>query len=129
MTRDSTSGRDMTNGVDVKKTTVRWHGGTYSAPIKRVHTKTGDLMVMCYERMQDKFYYFVIPNNLFQWIGPKSNIEIPFKHDGRPRYHNNCNVNWWNYKVDSFETMVTAQLSQQVDHRPSAQISSVTMVG
>lgn len=108
--RDSSHGKDFKNGDDVKKTTVRTscRGQRYSANVSRVHTKVGDIRVMCYERIQDKFYYFIFPNASFQHIPSSSNIEIPFESDGTPRRFPKSSLakmNWWNYEVDSFEEM------------------------
>lgn len=111
LNRNSVHGEDFIDGTDAKKSTVRWmgYGNTYSAPIHRVHTKNGALRVMVYERLQDKFYYFVIPHHAFQHITDGSNIEIPFELDGTPRRVPKRKViqNWWEYEVKSFKKMAT----------------------
>ena len=108
--RDSAHGKDFKNGDDVKKASVRTfnHGMSYAANVSQVHTKVGRLRVMCYERKQDKFYYFIIPNHAFQHISSTSNIDIPFELDGTPRRvpkRKKRYANWWDYEVESFEKM------------------------
>lgn len=102
----STDASDLSNGDDVKLSTVRTsgYGKAYSAPITNIKGKTGNLRVQVYERKQNKFYYFVIPNSAYRNIPPKSNIEIPFHLNGIPKRIpvRVVNVNWWNYEVPSF---------------------------
>jgi hypothetical protein len=92
---------------DAKISSVRTHGygQTYSAPVTNIHGKKGCLRVQVYERKQDKFYYFVFPRRTYSNIPKSSNIDIPFEMDGTPRTRNRCQVNWWNYRVDTFEEM------------------------
>jgi len=98
---------DLSNGDDAKLSSVRTssNGKNYSAPITNISGKTGALRVQVYERKQDQFYYFIIPNWAFQHIPKSSNIEIPFELDGTPRRRNLCAVNWWQFEADSFESM------------------------
>ena len=109
LTRLSVEGMDFTDGSDAKKTSVRTssYGKKYSANVSQVHTKTGVLRVMCYERKQNNFFYFAFPYESYCHISSKSNIEIPFNLDGTPkrRYSRPVITNWWDYQVDSFETM------------------------
>lgn len=100
---------DISDGSDAKVITVRTssRGTSYSAPVSNIYNKTGSLRIQCYERKQDKFYYFVIPNHAYTHIPKSSNIEIPFYMCGTPKRVNNCAVNWWNYTCDSFEEMCT----------------------
>jgi len=118
LVRSSTNGMDFADGSDAKKVTATHHSAkkrkdgtfgprSYSAGIKDVHTKVGILRVMCYERIQDRFYYFKIPNEAYSHIGAKSKIEIPFCQNGDPRRipHGPVKQNWWNYEVQSFEEM------------------------
>jgi hypothetical protein len=102
----STDTNDLSNGDDVKLSTVRTsgYGKKYSAPITNIKGKTGNLRVQVYERKLDKFYYFVIPYATYKDIPSKSNIEIPFYLNGMPRRipSRSVYVNWWNYEVDSF---------------------------
>jgi len=102
----STDTNDLSNGDDVKLSTVRTsgYGKNYSAPITNIKGKTGNLRVQIYERKLDKFYYFVIPYTTYKDIPNKSNIEIPFHLNGMPKRipTRKVYVNWWNYEVDSF---------------------------
>lgn len=111
--RQSIEGMDFDDKSDAKKTSVRTcrYGSAYAAPISQVHTKKGSLRVMCYERKNDKFYYFVIPKFAFKHITATSNIEIPFELDGTPRRipRRAVNTNWWKYEVDSFKEMASVK--------------------
>jgi hypothetical protein len=109
--RLSTQHQDFIDHSDAKKTSVRMHGGVhsgvnvhYGAPIGRVHTKRGYLRVMCYERQQDRFYYFLIPPSAYCHINDTTNIEIQFELDGTPsrKPKRRRKVNFWNYEVPSF---------------------------
>lgn len=96
-------------GSDAKLATVRTssYGKRYGAPVTSVSGKTGTLRVQVYERKQDKFYYFLIPNEAYKHIPKTSNIEIPFELDGTPRRQPRGRYiqNWWDYEVDTFEEM------------------------
>lgn len=98
---------DLSCGSDAKLTSVRTssYGTAYSAPVTNIKNKTGDLLVQCYERVQNKFYYFRIPNSAYSHIPPTSNIEIPFELDGTPRRINRCSVNWWKFEMPSFNAV------------------------
>lgn len=98
---------DLSCGSDAKLTSVRTssYGTAYSAPVTNIKNKTGDLLVQCYERVQNKFYYFRIPNSAYSHIPPTSNIEIPFELDGTPRRINRCSVNWWKFEMPSFNAL------------------------
>lgn len=98
---------DLSCGSDAKLCTVRTsnYGKSYSAPVGSVRNKTGDLLVQCYERKYNKFYYFRIPHTAYKHIPSTSNVEIPFSIDGTPRRNNNCFINWWKYECASFTDM------------------------
>ena len=101
---------DLDNGNDTKLSTVRFSSKRqyYSAPIKAVHNKTGTLCVQVYERIQDKFYYFMIPKSEHSKVGLKSTIEIPFSLDGTPRkvpLHTKRLPNWWQFEVPTFHNL------------------------
>jgi len=102
--------KDLATGEDAKLSSVRHgsHGATYSAPVTNTSGKTGDLLVQVYERIQDNYYYFRIPNEFYKEIPASSNLEIPFKLDGTPR-RTPCRPvkysNWWVFECDSFEDM------------------------
>ena len=92
---------------DAKISSVRTHGygRAYSAPVTNIHGKKGCLRVQVYERKLNQFYYFVFPRRTYSNIPKSSNIDIPFNLDGTPRTRNRSRVNWWNYRVDTFEEM------------------------
>lgn len=103
----SENAADLSDGSDAKLSSVRTssYGTSYSAPITGIKNKTGTLRAQVYERKNDKFYYFKIPYDAYKCVPHTSNIEIPFNLDGTPRDKNNCRVNWWKFKRDSFEEM------------------------
>ena len=92
---------------DAKISSVRTHnyGQSYCAPVTNIHGKMGCLRVQVYERKQEKFYYFVFPRRTYANIPKSSNIDIPFEMDGTPRLRNRSKINWWNYRVATFEDM------------------------
>jgi hypothetical protein len=99
---------DLGDGAECKLTSVRTssYGTSYSAPVRSISGKTGDLLVQVYERKLDKFYYFVFPYSTYCHIKKSSNIEIPFNLDGTPRpaTHRGTNT-WWKYQVESFNDL------------------------
>lgn len=103
LVRESTAGKDFSNGDDAKCVVVRTcnRGKSYSANVCSVHAKTGWLLVSVYERKQDKWHFFRIPHKAYKHIKKTSNIEIPFELDGTPKLANH----WWAYKVDSFKQL------------------------
>lgn len=109
----SEDSHDISDGSDTKLSCVRTarYGTLYSAPITNIKGKTGKLRVQVYERKQDKFYYFVIPNRAYRDIPTSSNIEIPFEMDGSPRRipaRQRTYANWWKYEVNDFKELATA---------------------
>ena len=101
---------DLADGSDAKLSTVRVHskGKSYSAPVAGIKGKTGALRIQIYERRRGKFYYFVIPYWAHTMVGNKSNIEIPFNLNGKPKRHyipKNKLPNWWNFEVNNFRTL------------------------
>ena len=101
----NTVGKDFVDISDAKLISVRTSskGTAYSAPITNIHRKRGLLRVLCYERKQNNFYFFLIPYAAYGHISKTSNIEIPFNLDGTPRRINKCEINWWQYEVSTFE--------------------------
>jgi len=108
--RESTMGKDFADKSDAKAVSVRTcsKGKAYSAPVTNIHRKKGYLRVMVFERKQDRFYYFMIPGYAYSHIASTSNIEIPFEIDGDPKRINKCDINWWNYEVDTFNDITRA---------------------
>lgn len=103
--------KDLATGEDAKLSSARFttYGKAYKAPITNISGKTGDLLVQVYERIQENYYYFRIPNEFYKDIPATSNIEIPFESDGTPRrlstHANKKYANWWGFECDSFEDM------------------------
>jgi len=116
--RYDTEGQDFIDGSDAKTASVRWSnsGRSYGAPITSVHAKCGLLRCMVYERMKDKFYFFLIPNDAYSHISSSSNIEIPFNKDTfEPRRDIKSRIiNWWDFEVDSFESLLLDQPAEVV---------------
>lgn len=104
--REDTEGRDFVDGSDAKSASARWasKGRVYSAAIRDISNKRGLLRCVIYERLQDKFYYFLIPYRAYENIPKTSNIEIPFEADGSPRRQATRlkNVDWWTFEVENF---------------------------
>lgn len=102
----SEAGRDGSDGSDAKLSSVRLraYGNAYSAYISNTKGKTGKLRVQVYERIHNKFYYFVIPHSLYQTV---KYLEIPFTLSGMPaRVSNRCGKNkWWKCEVDTFNDL------------------------
>jgi hypothetical protein len=101
---------DLDNGNDAKLSTVRFSNNkrSYTAPISNVHNKTGTLCVQVYERINNSYYFFMIPKEAHEKIGLKSTIEIPFELDGTPRFMPkgvSKLPNWWQYQVPSFKDL------------------------
>lgn len=106
LTRHPTQGRDFVDGSDAKSASVRWSSlcKVYGAQIRDIHNKKGLLRCVVYERLQDKFYFFLIPHRAYQNIPKTSNIEIPFELNGDPRRNSKYvrNVDWWQFEVTDF---------------------------
>lgn len=80
--------------------------GTALARVGGLVNKTGALRVQVYERVQNKFYYFVIPYSAYKNIKGQS-IKIPFEGNGDPRRKNNCDINWWKYEVKTWAELAS----------------------
>lgn len=109
--RINTEKMDFPDGSDAKTTSVRTcsNGKKYGAPIHNIQNKIGLLRVVAYERIQQKFYYFLIPHEAYKDIPKTSNIEIPFNLDGSPKRTSNRikNVNWWTFEVPDFDGILS----------------------
>tara|TARA_Y100000361_G_scaffold151688_1_gene169551 strand:- start:671 stop:1222 length:552 start_codon:yes stop_codon:yes gene_type:complete len=102
--------RDLATGEDAKLSSVRTFskGKGYSAPVTNISGKSGDLLVQVYERKQDNFYYFRIPNKFYKDIPSSSNIEIGFQLDGTPNKFSGRTkkyADWWTFECASFVDM------------------------
>ncbi len=106
LTRHATIGRDFVDGSDAKSASVRWSSNntSYSAQVCNIFNKKGLLRCVVYERLQDKFYYFLIPHRAYESIPKTSNIEIPFNLNGDPKRDAKCRlINWWVFEVSDFQ--------------------------
>jgi len=110
LTRHNTIGKDFVDGSDAKSSSVRWmsNNKTYSAQIADIYNKKGLLRCVVYERLLDKFYYFLIPYEAYKHIPKTSNIEVPFNLNGTPRKNAKGikNVNWWQFEVSNFDAIL-----------------------
>jgi len=98
---------DGSDGCDIKMASVRIGSslGSYRASVSNLKNKTGALRVICYERIFDKFYYFIIPNIEYN---SATTLEIPFEIDGTPkRQHIGKKKfkNWWVFEVPDFDAL------------------------
>jgi hypothetical protein len=101
----SENGCDGSDGSDAKLSTVRHRASmtAYSAYVSNTKGKTGKLRVQVYERIKNKFYYFVIPKKLHDKV---TYLEIPFDLDGTPRRSSIRGLNtWWGCEVSSFQEL------------------------
>ena len=91
---------DLANGDEVKAASarLRGYGKSYDAHISNTKGKTGNLRIQVYERITNKFYYFVIPHSQYSKV---TYLEIPFHLNGTPKYNNH----WWKWEIESFEKM------------------------
>jgi hypothetical protein len=107
--RDSRVHQDFQNGADCKLVSVRTCGykKKYSAPVTGLHKKTGPLVIACYERKQQKWFFFKVPYDAYRVVKKSSNIEIPFELDGNPRripIGKKTLPNWWEFEC-TFEQL------------------------
>jgi hypothetical protein len=103
----SEAGRDGSDGSDAKLSSVRHRASMteYSAFVSNTAGKTGKLRVQVYERINEKFYYFVIPYSAHSTV---KYLEIPFDLLGNPRRSTPRGSNrWWGYEVKTFKDLAT----------------------
>jgi hypothetical protein len=102
----SEAGHDGSDGSDAKLSSARHraYGKAYSAWVSNTQGKTGKLRVQVYERIQNKFYYFVIPHSMHSTV---KYLEIPFDLAGNPtRFSNKGGFNkWWKCEVKTFNNL------------------------
>lgn len=103
----SIAGQDGSDGSDAKLSSVRHraHMTAYSAWVSNTAGKTGKLRVQIYERIQNKFYYLVIPHSLHKTV---KYLEVPFDLKGNPsRITRNGKNKWWECEVSTFSALAT----------------------
>jgi len=117
---DSREGRDFSDGTDAKTVTSNARNNnkklgqwTNSFEIRKVSTKTGDLRVVAYNKILDKFHYFYIPNHAFAHLKNVLTIVIESYtcHIGEPNFTGipNRNKKFWEYEVESFEELCSME--------------------
>lgn len=112
-------GQDFCDGSDAKSVTGVYRNNNkakgawmHSFRIPSIQAKTGILRVIAYNRLLDEFYYFAIPNDMYNNLSVVEitvesythyGLDAPF--DGRPRKH----TKWWAYECATFEEMACKQ--------------------
>ena len=116
---DSKKGMDLADGSDVK-TSISLARRTHldkanymnSIKVTSLHAKVGDLRIVGYNKILDKFHYFYVPHDAYQGI---TRVEIVLEqftdHSHQPEFTGNANRDrkWWNYEVDTFEDLCLAK--------------------
>jgi hypothetical protein len=102
--RDSTTGRDFTDGSDAKKCITRPciekrpMSGRRRATVQRISGKEGTLRIMVNETLTGKNYFFKIPKAAYAGM---RRILFYFNEDGTPKYDSK----WFQYQVSSFKEL------------------------
>lgn len=114
---DSRDGRDFCDGSDAKTVTSNarcnnWNRGvwTNSFEVRNIATKTGDLRVVAFNQILNRFHYFYIPNYAFCDL--KSTLTIVIEqyngyHYTAPNWTGipNRNRKFWEFECESFADM------------------------
>lgn len=111
---DSTYGQDFKDGSDAKSVVLSVRNnnvkkGTWTAsfPVVKVAGKNGDILVVAYNKILNKFHFFRIPFAAYQHITHVLEIIVERynKTYTEPAWTGKPNVKckWWKYEVDSFE--------------------------
>lgn len=111
----SIEGQDVSDGTEVKSVVSNSRNNNIkrgqwknSFNIRNLQAKTGDLRIVAYNKLLDRFHYFYIPREEYQHL--KKDLEIILEQyntfqeptfTGVPRTH----LKWWNYECDTFEQM------------------------
>ena len=112
----SVAGQDFSDGSDAKTVVSNARNNnvakgvwTNSFAIRKVNTKKGALRIVAYNRVLDKFHYFVVPRSAYSHL--KANLEITIEtysgqtqapvFTGTPR----SQTKWWNFEVASFDEL------------------------
>ena len=113
---DSTYGQDFADGSDAKSVVLSMRNnnkikGTWTAsfPVVKVAGKNGDLLVVAYNKVLNKFHYFRVPFDAYQHITHVLEIILERYENTytEPAWTGKCNVKckWWQYEVDSFNKL------------------------
>lgn len=124
--RSSIHGMDFTDKSDAKtvvsvvkntspnKPIAKW---MHSMPVCRVHCKEGDLLIIGYNKLLDKFHFFRIPYETYRHCGRTveiviEDIRVPQGEDhgftGEPELKQNGDLRkWWEYEVPTIHDLFT----------------------
>ena len=119
--KDSTDGRDFSDGSDAKKVTSSFRNNrlnygewTNSFQVRNVGNKLGGLRVLAYNVYLEDFEYYVIPPHAYSHLSSKT-VEIPIE---RYRGYYDCKPNaqgqhqgyskWYNYQVEDIYELANA---------------------
>lgn len=123
--RSSIHGMDFSDKSDaktvvsvVKNNNKKRGNWTHSMPVCRVETKAGDLLIVGYNRLKDKFHFFRIPHKAYQHCGHTVEIIIEsvygcyddnhgFTGDLQPRTRGKGLRKWWEYEVPTIQDLFT----------------------
>jgi len=117
--RDATHGRDFSDKSDAKKVTSSWRmndikrgSWTNSYTVSNIHTKQGALRIMGYNRIANRFDYYVIPKRAYKHLkGKRLDIILDaFNgcYDEPTPTGEKANCHWNRYRKSSFLEMATA---------------------
>jgi hypothetical protein len=113
---DSTYGQDFADGADAKSVVLSMRNndkkkGTWTAsfPVVKVKGKNGDILIVAYNKILEKFHYFRIPFSQYQHITHVLEIIVERYNNtfSEPKWTGVPNVNckWWKYEVESFDRL------------------------
>jgi len=126
----SINGMDFSDGTDAKTVVSNARNNnpkrkqwTNSFDIKNVKTKTGDLRVVAYNKLQEKYHYFYIPYDAYKHLRNSLQIVIESytsildpNFTGKSQFPQT--TKYWEYECASFEEM--CQMSPAKDLHASA---------
>jgi hypothetical protein len=91
-------GSDFDDLTEHKYSTVRYTSANCGrAQITGIKNKVGDIRIMVYEPVQDKNWYFRIPNSVYNKV---ATLKVYFNLDGSPRnpVRIDSKINLWKHK-------------------------------
>ena len=91
-------GSDFDDLTEHKYSTVRYESANCGrAQITGIKNKVGDIRIMVYEPVQDKNWYFRIPNSVYNKV---ATLKVYFNLDGSPRnpVRIDSKINLWDHK-------------------------------
>ena len=117
---DSSLGRDFNDGTDAKTVVSSARNNSISKgqwmnsfQVRSVTSKTGDLRIIAYNKILDKFHYFYIPYSAYRHITRSLEIVIERAYSmcGEPQFTGipQRHLKWWEYEVSSFQELCKCQ--------------------